>query len=122
MESIYGSLFMSHEYAPRALVELLQVGKTPSSTNPVLQDAPEAFNRIEAVTAVGREQIKPKLFVPVGQRRRELFRPVDTTAVGDHDDFLPRVAKEGHHLMDIFAQPLRLKIRDDLIEEIRRDV
>ena len=63
--------------------------------------------------------MQPKLFVPVCQRRRELFRPVDTPAVGDHDDRLPRVAPEGHHLMDIVAQPLCVKMRDDLIDDAR---
>ena len=63
--------------------------------------------------------MQPKLLVPVGQRRRKLFRPVDATAVDDHDDLLPRVAKEGHHLMDILAQPLRIKMGHDLIEDFR---
>ena len=63
--------------------------------------------------------MQPKLFVPVGQRRRELFRPVDATAVGDHDDLFPRVAQESHHLMDILAQPLWVKMRDDLIDDAR---
>src|SRR6266702_185455 len=63
--------------------------------------------------------MQPKLFVPVCQRRRELFRPVDATAVGDHDDLFPGVAKEGHHLMDVLAQPLRIKMGDDLIEDFR---
>ena len=94
------SLLMSHEYSTRALVELMQIGKTPSGADPVLQHAPEAFNRIEVVTTVGRQEMQPKLFVPVCQRRRELFRPVDTTAVGNHDDLFPGVAKEGYHLME----------------------
>jgi hypothetical protein len=37
---------MRHEYAARALVELLQSGKAPSSADPVLQHAPEAFDVI----------------------------------------------------------------------------
>jgi hypothetical protein len=39
---------MRHEHAPRALVELMQIGKTPSGADPVLQDAPEAFDVIVA--------------------------------------------------------------------------
>ena len=108
---------MSHEYSTRALVELLQIGKTPSGADPVLQHAPEAFNRIEVVTTVGRQEMPPKLLVPVWQRRRELFRPVDATAVGDHGHLFAGVAKEGHHLMDLLAQPLRIKMRDDLEED-----
>ena len=101
VKRIDGSLVMRHEHAARAVVELMQIGKTPSGADPVLQHTPEAFNRVEVVTAVGREEMQPKLLVPVGQRRRELFRPVDATAVGDHDHLFPRMAKKGHPLRDI---------------------
>ena len=94
---------MSHEYSTRALVELMQIGKPPSGADPVLQHAPEALKRIEVVTAVGRQEMQPKLLVPVCQRRRELFRPGDATVVGDQDHLFAGVAKEGHHLMDILA-------------------
>jgi hypothetical protein len=114
---IYWSRLMFHEYSTRALVELRQIGKTPSGTNPVLQHAPEAFNRIEVVTTVGWQEMQPKLLVPVCQRRRELFCPVEATTVGDHDHLFAGVVKEGHHLMDILAQPLRIKMGDDLIED-----
>jgi hypothetical protein len=115
----YWSLVMRPEHSTRALVELMQSGKAPSGTNPVLHHTPEAFNGIEVVPTVGWEQIQPKLFVPVCQRRRKSFRPVDATTVGDHDDLFPRVAQEGHHLMDILAQPLRIKMGHDLIEDFR---
>ena len=97
----------------------MEIGKTPSRSNAVLHHTPEAFNGIQVVTTRGWEQIQPKLFVPVSQRRCELFRPVDATAVGDHDDLFPGVAKEGHHLMDILAQPLRIKMGYDLVEDFR---
>ena len=100
---IDGSLVMRHEHAARAVVELMPIGQTPSGADPVLQHAPEAFNRIEVVTTVGRQEMPPKLLVPVGQRRRELFRPVDATAVGDHDHLFPRMATTGHHLMEILT-------------------
>ena len=115
----YWSLVLLHEHSACALVELLQIGKTASGANPVLHHPPEAFNGIQVVTTVGWKQMQPKLFVPVRQRRRELFRPVDATTVGDHDDLFPGVAKEGHHLMDILAQPLRIKMGNDLIEDLR---
>ena len=106
----YWSLVLRHEHSARALIKLMQIGKTPAGTDPVLHHPPEAFNGIEVVTTVGREQMQPKLFVPVSQCRRELFRPVDATAVGDHDDLFPGAAKDGHHLMDILVQPLRIKL------------
>ena len=107
---------MIREDATCALVELRQIGKTPSSPDPILQHAPEAFKRIEVMPTVGRQEMQPQLLVPVGQRRRELLRPVDATAVGDHDHLFASVAKKGHHLMDILAQPLRIKMGDDLVE------
>src|SRR5262249_39244244 len=51
--------------------------------------------------------------------RRQLVRPVDATAVGDHDDLFPGMAKEGHHLMDILAPSLRSKMGNDLREDFR---
>lgn len=108
---------MIREHATCALIELMQIGKTPSSTNPVLHHAPEAFNRIEVVSAMRRQEMQPKLLVPVAQRRRELVRPVDATAVGYHDHLFASVAKDGHHLMDVLAKPLRLKMGHDLVED-----
>ena len=71
------------------------------------------------VATMRRQKMQPKLLVPVGERRRELMRPVDATAVGHHDYLFARVAKEGHHLMDVLAKPLCLKMRDNLIEDFR---
>ena len=89
---IYWSRLMFHEDSTRAVVELMQIGKTPSGAHPILQHAPEAFKRIEVMTTGGRQEMQPKLLVPVGERRRELFRPVDATAVGDHDHLFAGVA------------------------------
>src|SRR5262250_1883031 len=88
------SRLMICEHATCALRELMQIGKTPSSADPVLQHAPEAFNRIEMVSTMRRQEMQPKLLVPVGERRRELMRPVDATAVGHYDHLFARVAKE----------------------------
>jgi hypothetical protein len=46
-------LLMGHEYLACAPVKLMQIGKTPSRSNAVLQHAPEAFNGIEVVTTMG---------------------------------------------------------------------
>jgi hypothetical protein len=119
VKRIYWSRLMLGEHSTRALIELMQIGKTPSSADPVLHHAPEAFNRIEVVSAMRRQEMQPKLLVPVGQRRRELVRPVDATAIGDHDDLFLGVAKDGHHLMDVLAKPLRIKMGDNLIEDFR---
>jgi hypothetical protein len=111
------SCLMLRKYSTRALIQLMQVGKTPSGTDPVLHHAPEAFNGVEVVPTMRRQEMQPKLLVPVGQRRRELMRPMDATAVGHHDDLFAGMAKDGHHLMDVLAQPLRIKMGDNLIED-----
>jgi hypothetical protein len=110
---------MRHEHAPRALVELMQIGKTPSCIDAVFQYAPKAFHGIEVMSTTGRQDMQPKLLAPMGQRRRQLMGPMDATAVDHHDDFLPGVAKEGHYLMDIVAKSLRIKLGDDLIKDFR---
>ena len=110
---------MRHAYAACALIELMQIGQAPSSADPVLQHAPEAFNGLQVVAAMGREYIQPKPPVPVGQRRREPVRPVEATAVGHHDHGFAGVAKAGHPLMDLLTEPLRIKLRDDLLKALR---
>ena len=57
--------------------------------------------------------------MPVGQRRRQLVRSVDTTAVGNHDDLFRGFAEGRHHLMDIWAQLLGIAMGDDLIKDFR---
>jgi len=44
---------MSHEHSTRALVELMQIGKTPSGADPVLHHTPEAFDAIEVMATMG---------------------------------------------------------------------
>ena len=77
---------MLQEHAACTLIELRQIGKTPSSPNPLLEYTPETFNRVAVVATAGRQEIQPQLLVPVGQRRPQFVRPVDAAAVGDHDD------------------------------------
>jgi hypothetical protein len=55
MKRIYGSLLMRHEHAARALVELMQIGKTPSGADPVLHHPPEPFDGIEMVATMSRQ-------------------------------------------------------------------
>jgi hypothetical protein len=88
VKGIYWALVMPHEHAARALVKLMQIGKTPSGTAPRFHHAPEAFNGIEVVPAPGWQSMQPKLLMPVCQRGRELVRSVDTTVVGAHDNLL----------------------------------
>src|SRR5712691_10526050 len=75
VKRINGSRLMRHEHPARSLVELMQIGKTPSGANSVLHHTTKTFNGIEVVSTMGWQEMQPKLLVPVCQRRRELFRP-----------------------------------------------
>ena len=68
VKRINGSLLMGHEHTSRALIELMQIEKTPAGPDPVLHHPPKAFNGIEVVTTMGWEQMQPKLLMPVCQR------------------------------------------------------
>jgi hypothetical protein len=70
-------------------------------------------------SAPGWESRQAKLLVPVRQRGRELVCPVDATAVNDHHDLCPGMAKERHHLLDRVAQPLGITLGDDCREDFR---
>ena len=51
--------------------------------------------------------------------RVEFVRPMDPAAIDDHDDLCVDFAEGRHHLMDILAQLLRIKVRHDFIEDFR---
>ena len=57
---------MGHEDLARALIELMQIGKTPSGADPVLHHPPKTLNGIEVVSASSWQELQPKLFMPVG--------------------------------------------------------
>jgi hypothetical protein len=76
VECIYWLLLMPHEHPARALVELMEIGKTPSGPDPVLQHAPETFDQVKVVTTPSWQEIQPKLLVPVSEGRRECGRAV----------------------------------------------
>ena len=63
--------------------------------------------------------MQAKLRLPVGERRRELVRPVDATAVDAHAHCFAGWAKERHDWMDILAKLLGIKLGDDFIEDFR---
>ena len=49
--------------------------------------------------------------------RVELVSPMDPAAIDDHHDLFAGVAEGRHHLMDILAQLLGIKVRHDFIED-----
>ena len=120
VKRINGSLVMVHQHAAHALIELLEVGKTPSGPDPVLQHAPEPFTGMQMVPTARWQTMQMQLLVPVRKRRRELVRPMDATAIPHHAHLFPCAATERHHLRDIVAQPLSLTMGNDLKEDFRR--
>ena len=44
---------------------------------------------------------------------------MDPAAIDDHHDLCAGFTKGRHHLMDVLAQLLGIKMRDDLIEDVR---
>ena len=58
-----------------------------------------------------------KRAVVVLKRRVQLMRPMDPTAVNDHHDLFLSFAKDGHHLMDVLAQFLGVKMGHNFIED-----
>ena len=117
-EGIDGLLLMRHEHATNAPIKLLEIRKTATSPDLVFQYTPEAFNRIEMVTASDWQELQPKAPLPMRERRGKRVRPVDATAIDDHHHLFPGGGKDGHHLMDILPNPLGIKLRDDLIEDL----
>jgi hypothetical protein len=54
VEFINRSLLMRHKHLTCALVELRQIGKTPSGSDRILHHPPEAFNGVEVMATMGR--------------------------------------------------------------------
>jgi hypothetical protein len=117
VERIDGPFLMRDEHLADTLVELMQIRKTSSGTDHVLPHAPKAFDGVEVVPTMGREEVEAKLIMIVVERRVELVRPVDAAAVDDHHDLCAGCAEGGHHVMEIVAQLLGVTMRDDLRED-----
>ena len=120
MKGIAGSLVMPHEHTARALIELMKIGTASSSADPLLQHAPDAFPGSEVVATSRGQEMSPKPLMPVGQRCRQLVRPVHPPAVDDDDDLFAGGAKASHARGDILATPRGIALRPDLIEDFRR--
>ena len=61
--------------------------------------------------------MEAQLALIVVEGRVKLMRPMDATAVDDHDDLLTSFAKDAHDLMEILAQLLGIQMGHDLIED-----
>ena len=61
--------------------------------------------------------MEAQLAVVVVEGRVELVRPMDPAAIDDHHDLFAGFAEGGHHLMEILAQLLGIKVGHDFIED-----
>jgi hypothetical protein len=122
VKRIDGSLVMGPEYVAGTLVELMQRRETPSGTDRVLHDPPEAFDGIEVVPTMSREEVEAKLTMVVRERCVKLVRSMDTTAVTTHDDLFACFAKDTHALMEILASRLGVTVGDNCREDFRRPI
>ena len=62
-------------------------------------------------------QLEPVLIMR--ERRIQLVSSVDTTAIGDHHHLLATRPKDAHHLMDILAVFMGIKMGHDLVDNPR---
>ena len=113
MECLNWLLLMRHEHLTCALVELMQSGKTPSGSDRILHHPPEAFNGGEVMATMSGEAMEAHLALRVVEGRVQLMCSMDAAPVDDHHDLFPGFAESGHHLMEIVAQLLSIKMGDN---------
>jgi len=77
---------MGPQHPPGALGELQQSEATASGTAGILHDPPEAFDGVAVGPPMGREEMKAKCIVGVGERGVALGGPVAPAALDDHHD------------------------------------
>jgi hypothetical protein len=63
--------------------------------------------------------MKTKHAVVMVKSRIELVHPMDPAPVDDHHDLFLGWSEDRHHLVDIVAQVLRIKVGHDFIEDFR---
>jgi|ERR1044072_1432602 len=61
--------------------------------------------------------MEAKRAVVMVEGRVELVRPMDPAAIDDHHDLFAGFAEDRHHLVNILAQLLSIKVRHDFIED-----
>jgi hypothetical protein len=97
----------------------MEVAETAPHSHRILHHPPEAFNRVEVMAAVGREEMERKRSSILCQRRGQFLGPMDAAAINHPNDLFVGFAKDRHDLMNIWAPCFCVKMRDDLREETR---
>ena len=113
---------MRHKHLAGTLVERREIAQTSSRANGVLHHPPEAFDRVEVMSAVGWQEMEAKLLMIVVEGCVELMRPMDPAPIDDHHHLFAGFAEDRHDLMEILAQLLGIKMGPDLIEDTRRAI
>jgi hypothetical protein len=108
---------MRHEHLAGSPVEMLEGTETASRSNDVLHHPPEAFDRVEVVATMSRQEMQAQLAVVVLEGRVELVRSMNPAAIDDHHDVFAGFAEGRHDLMEILAQFLGIKMRHDFVED-----
>ena len=116
-ERIDGPLLMRREPLTGALIELRQITHLPSRSHGVLHRPPEAFYRIEVVTAVGRQQRPRQLAAVVVEGRVELVRPLEPAAIHDHHHLCVDFTQDVQDLMEVLAACLGSTMGAELIDD-----
>jgi hypothetical protein len=117
VELIDGPFLMRYKHLAGPLVERREIAQTSSRANGVLHHPPEAFDRVEVVATMGRQEVEAQLAMVVVEGRVELVRPMDAAALHDHHDLFLGFPEGGHDLMEILPQLLGIKVRHDFIED-----
>jgi hypothetical protein len=97
----------------------MEVSKTPAGPDGALHHAPEAFDGVEVMAAVGWQEMEAQLIMIMVEGRVELMRPVDTTAIDDHHHLFVGFPKGRHDLVQILTSLLGIKVGHDFIEDFR---
>jgi hypothetical protein len=117
VELIDGPFVMRHKHVAGTLVERREIAQTSSRANGVLHHPPEAFDRVEVMSAGGWQEMEAQLLLIVVAGRVELMRPLDPAPLDDHHHLFAGCAEDRHHLMEILPPLLGIKVRDDFRED-----
>ena len=117
VELIDRPFLMRHKHLAGTLGERREIAQTSSRANGVLHHPPEAFDRVEVMSAVGWQEMEAKFLMIVVEGRVELMCPMDPAPIDDHDHLFAGFAENCHHLMEILPQLLGIKVRHDFIED-----
>jgi hypothetical protein len=117
VERIDGPFLRRHKHVAGPLIEGREIAQTSSRANGVLHHLPEAFDRVEMVATMGRQEVETTFAVVVVEGRVELRRPLAPAPLDHHHHLFAGFAEDRHHLREIWSQLLGIKVRHDFRED-----